>query len=229
MSIFSKKPEVNFKQFCKDFYDNQILNPKIGAINFGGVFPVYVKESIIEVDQDFEKVEILKLTNELMSMRFELFALAWIYEFGLESAVDQSIFTKNYLNEKELLDIWKGMEHYNKAISSSAVVDVSEREKVRIFKLRADMSDKFIAIADKKSIIVDEAFGWPINRLDSDHAWKQRKTAYFLMLGLCHKLGLGYGPNYYGPNKEAQIRLMAFINGFFEGAKQSWANTKILN
>jgi hypothetical protein len=100
MSIISKKPEVYFKDFCRNFYDNQILNPVIGKTDFGGVFPDYVKKSLAEVDLDFAKVDTLLLKNELITLRFELFALAWLHKFGEKSAIAQSIFTRKYLQEK---------------------------------------------------------------------------------------------------------------------------------
>ena len=36
MSFFKKK--VSVEDFCRDFYDNQILNPKIGDMEVGSAF-----------------------------------------------------------------------------------------------------------------------------------------------------------------------------------------------
>lgn len=228
MSIFTKKPEVNFKDFCRNFYDNRILYPIVGKTDFGGVGPEYVKKSLTEVDSDFEKVDSLKLRNEILNLRFELFALAWLHKFGEKSAIAQSIFTKNYLQEKGKIEIWNGMEHYNKAISHSVTAGLGDVNKAFWLRARADIAEKYISDANKKGIIVDDSLGLPINRLFSEKAWKKEKTSYFLMLGLCHKLGLGYGPDYHGPKDEAQFRLMVFIIGFYDGAMQSWGKVKII-
>ena len=40
MGLFNRKEKVNLEDFCRDFYDNQILNPKIGVgIEVSNVFP----------------------------------------------------------------------------------------------------------------------------------------------------------------------------------------------
>jgi len=39
MSFFSRKQEISLEDFCRDIYDNFILNPKIGATEVGNVFP----------------------------------------------------------------------------------------------------------------------------------------------------------------------------------------------
>jgi len=228
MSFFSKKPEVNFKDFCRNFYDNQILNPLIGKADFGSVLPDYVKESLTEVDTDFAKVDSLLLKNELITLRFELFALAWLHKFGEKSAIIQSVFTKKYLQEKGKIEIWNGMEHYNKAISHSATAGMGDVNKAFWIRMRADIADKHIADLTKKGIAVDDSLGLAMNRLFTEKTWKQKSTSYFLMLGLCHKLGLGYGRDYHGPKEEAQFRLMVFISGFYDGAMQSWGKIKII-
>jgi hypothetical protein len=237
MSFFSRKQEVSLEDFCRDYYDNYILNPKIGEANVGHVMPDYVRTSIIEADDVFAHIEAQKFADEIIILRFELFALAWLHQFGEKLAVAQSTFTYHYLHEKGRDDIWDGMEYYNKAISHSTTVEknATERGKVElayIYKKRADLADKYIGDAKTNELdLDDEAFlvsiGRPLNRLGSEHAWKQRITAYYLMLAICHRLGLGSGPDYIGPNEEAQFRLTAFILGFYGGAQQSWDKVEI--
>lgn len=31
MGLFNRKEKVNLKDFCRDFYDNYILNPTVGG------------------------------------------------------------------------------------------------------------------------------------------------------------------------------------------------------
>ena len=115
MSIFGRKEEVNLEDFCRDFYDNYILNPIVGGVNFGTALPDYV---INEIDSLFALIDKHKLTEELMILRFELFALAWTHKFvSGKIVVAQSAFTKHYLHEKERDDIWSGMESYNHMIN----------------------------------------------------------------------------------------------------------------
>lgn len=224
MSIFSKKKELTLKDFCRGFYDMLIKKA-----DSNDDYPDFFKKSLTEVDPDFANVDPLMLKNELIILRCELFALVWAHKFGERSAIDQSIFTKNYLKEKGKIEIWNGMGHYNKAISHSTTAGMDDVNKAFWIRMKTDTADKYIAIAEKKGIVVDESLGWPINRLFSEKAWKEKKTSYFLMLGLCHKFGLGYGKDYHGPKDEAQARFIVFITDFYNAQMQFMKNVKIVN
>jgi len=237
MSFFSKKQEVNLETFCHDFYESQILNPKIGEANIDamGVYVEQIKKSVAEADNVFIDVDLKKLANELTIMRFELFALAWLHEFP-DKLFSQSVFTYGYLQEKERNDIWEGMEKYNQAIANSITAGLSEFKKASIFKDRADLADKQIENAKNNGIDLDldsnkfilESIGRTINRQFSEKAWKNGHIIYFLFLTLCHQLDLGK-ENFYitGLNEEAKFRLSAVIKGFYDGIKQSLEKIKI--
>ncbi|MDO8486213.1 MAG: hypothetical protein Q7S77_00740 [Candidatus Staskawiczbacteria bacterium] len=236
MSLFSKKQEISLEDFCRDFYESSILNPKIGEVGVDAmsVYAEQIKKSVAGVDNVFTNVDLQKLTYELTVMRFELFALAWLHKFP-DKLFSQSIFTYEYLQEKGRCDIWESMEKYNKAISSSVTAGLSKLEQAYILRGRADSADKQIENCKNKGIDLDSnnsvliSIGRPINRQFSNKAWKNGHTIYFLILALCHQLGLGYGPSYLGPNKEAQFRLSAVVKGFYDGAEQSWDKIKIRN
>ena len=42
MSIFSRKQKINLEDFCRDFYDNYILNPTVEGVDFGTALPDYI-------------------------------------------------------------------------------------------------------------------------------------------------------------------------------------------
>ncbi len=63
MSFFSRKQKISLEDYCRDFYDNQILNPIIKGVNFGTILPDYV---IDKIDPLFAHVGKQKLTEELM-------------------------------------------------------------------------------------------------------------------------------------------------------------------
>jgi len=227
MGLFSKKQEVNLEDFCRDFYDTQIFNQTVNGADFNGVLPKFVEEKILSTDSAFANIDSEKLKEELIILRLELFALAWVHEFGYEnackSAIAQSIFTKKYLHESGRDDTWNGMEHYNKAIAHATLVD-----NYSILKKRADLMDEAIEYVESNGIELNDSIGRPVNRMFSEKAWKKRTTAYFLILAFCQRLGLGYGKEYRGPNKEAQFQLQILIkNLLYEGAKQSWDNVQI--
>lgn len=105
MSIFSKKQEVTLEDFCRDFYEKNILNPVIEGIDAGAAYFNTVRKSVVEADQNFTDINSQKFATEIIPLRFELFALAWLHQFGDKSAVVQSVFTKHYLQEKKRDDI----------------------------------------------------------------------------------------------------------------------------
>ncbi len=110
MSFFSRKEEITLENFCRDFYDSQILNPVIGKIDAGNVFSDVVKKNVVEVYPEFAKVDSQKLNEEIKVIRFELFALAWTHKFvSGKIVVAQSDFTKSYLHEKKIETIF-GLE-----------------------------------------------------------------------------------------------------------------------
>jgi hypothetical protein len=106
MSLFKKKQEVDLDTFCRDFYEKNIINPVIQGIDAGAAFVEVVKRNIVEVDATFSNIDSQKLAKEWVLLRFELFALAWLHQFGERLAVAQSVFTKSYLHEKGRDDIW---------------------------------------------------------------------------------------------------------------------------
>lgn len=225
MGIFSKKQEVNLESFCCNVYDKYILNPNTDA---NAIYYDKLKDSVTKADQHFANIDSQKFNTEMIIMCFELFALAWAHRFGDRLAMTQNSFTRKYLHERKRDDIWDAMEHYNKAVSHSATVDVTQSEQAYIIRMRADLCDKYIGEAEKNGTdIKDERIGLPLNRLFSEKAWKQGKTSYFLILVLCRRLGLGSGLNYLGPSKEAQSCLVGVIHKFYDGVLEPLKKIKI--
>ncbi len=216
MSLFSIKPKISLENFCQDFYDNYILNQVVEKVDLSSVFPEYVKKTITEADGVFVNIDSQKFADEIVILRFELFALAWLHKYRDRSAVAQSIFTRKYLNDKKRDDIWDAMEHYNQAIAHSVTATPF------IIRMRMDLYDVYCEKGyDSKCV------ARVLNRMFSEKAWNIKNTSYFLILALCHRLGLGYGSKYLGPNEKAQLELHVFIHGLYDGAKQSCEEVKI--
>lgn len=224
MVFFNKKQEVNLDEFCRDFYEKNILNPAIEGIDAGAVFYDTARRSIIEADPNFANIGPEKFAAEITLLRFELFALSWLHKFGDKLAVAQSSFTKDYLHEKKRDDIWNDSETYNQTIArSSTARKTSKNAFNRVFlgsrnlKL-ADLFDEY-----HKEGFDPKCIARALNRLFTDGAWKKDITANFLMFVLCDRLE--FKPN--EPNKEAQFRLTAIIHGLYDGARQSLDKIKI--
>lgn len=68
MSIFSKKQEVKFDDFCRAFYEKNILNPAIEGIDAGAAYFDMVKKSVGEADQNFANINSQKFTTEIIPL-----------------------------------------------------------------------------------------------------------------------------------------------------------------
>jgi len=217
MSLFFQKSKVSLDKFCQEFYDNTILNQVAENVDINSVLPEYVKKKIADADDVFANIDLQKFTDEIVILRFELFALSWLHKFGDRLAVAQSIFTKEYLHDKKRDDIWDAMEHYNQAIAHSFTATPF------IIRMRMDLYDDYC-----KKGYDSKCVARVLNRMFSEKAWENMNIGYFLILALCHRFSLGSGSNYLGPNEKAQLELQVFIRGLYDGAKQSWEKVKII-
>ena len=90
MMFFSKKQEVNLDDFCRDYYEKNILNPVIVGINANVALVDTIKRNVVEADNNFANINSQELVAEVVLIRFELFALAWLHQFGEKLAIAQS-------------------------------------------------------------------------------------------------------------------------------------------
>lgn len=244
MGFFTTKKEVVLEDFCRDFYETSLLNPKIGdkeiKVNTIGGWAEVIKNLMVETDKDviFSNIDSQKLTYELTVMSFELFALAWLRQFP-NKLFSQSSFTNEYLSEQGKDSIWKDMEDYNKAIAFSATYGIDANKNYSIIMNRAKLNKQSKDNAESKGVALSdyvlESIYRPTNRQFSEKAWDTGSTLYFLFLVLCQRLGLGDGlgsgdgANNTGINNEARFRLSTLMMGIYENAKKSLDNIKIID
>ncbi len=228
MSIFSRKQSVDLESFCREFYEKNILNPVIQGVDAGEVYVDAVKKSLVEADNAFSDVTSEALASEIMPLRFELFALAWTHKFAGKFAVAQSIFTKNYLHEKERNDIWDNMKHYNNAIDGATLHWLTNLGKMNMgfwYNMRSDLSAKNVDEAKKIGVEGNEIVDMVNHRLCSEDAWKQKLILEIIVPVFCERIGIE--PNKL--EKDAIFRLAATIYGLYKGAYQALENIKIKN
>jgi hypothetical protein len=225
MSLFKKKQEVYLETVCRIFYDNVILDCVVDGRDINAAIFDILRNALVATDNNFASVEPQKFNNEIVVLQFELFGLAWLHQFGDKSAILQSTFTKNYLQEKKRDDIWDAMEPYNQAIARSSTLGRTSKNAfdrpylARVMLTRANSFDKFHQEGyDPKSI------ARALNRLFADDVWRKGTTAGLLLFALCDRLG--FNPDF-KPSKEAQSRWFIEINDFYDKTKQSLRNMKI--
>ena len=225
---FKKRQEVSLNDFCRNFYEKYIISPMIGGIvDAGAVYNDTIKRSIVEADHNFANIDSQTFASEVVILRCELFALAWLHKFGDRLAVAQSTFTKHYLHGKKRDDIWNDSESYNQAIARSSTASKTSKKAfdrvylATVYNTRFDLFNQF-----HKEGHDSECIARALNRLFTEEAWKKGVTAGFLMFALCDRLGF---ESNFEPDKEAQFRLDVVIRGFYDGARESLENIKIKN
>lgn len=252
MSFFLKKQEVEIEPFLRLFYENVILNCIVDGVDINAKIFDTLKNALVATDSNFTNIDSQKFNNEIIALQFELYALAWLHQFGnkvaygyaqildkssgnsafvqdvfqsISLAVAQSVFTKNYLNKKNLNDIWEAMESYNQAIARSTIIGRTPKkafDKVYLAKVNLSRANLFDLYHEKG--LDNKSVARVLNRLFSDEVWKKGITAGLLLFALCDRLGFGKD---FEPSKESHRRWFIEINDFYEKGRGSLSKVKI--
>lgn len=213
MNLF--KPKARLSDVCQNFYDSQIFYPNVAGVDMIGGYCESVLKTVSEADPSFQLVDIDDFIKQFIAIYFEIFSLAWLHEVGEKAIVSQSMFTKGYLVERNRSDIWDTMEQYNSAIAKSSSYNISQSVAAVTDKKRLDMFGHWTAQGFEAKCVARA-----INRMFTEKPWKEQLTPGFVMLALCKYLNQE-------PNDEAQFRLVAVIQGLYNGARQSLSKVKI--
>ncbi len=252
MLFFSKKQEVEIESYCRLFYENVILNCVVDGVDINAQIFETLKNALVSTDSNFAKIDTQKFKDEIIALQFELYALAWLHQFcnkavygyaqvlqeskndskfvqdifqSILPAVAQSVFTKNYLQEKNLNNIWKAMEPYNQAIARSTTIGrTPEKAFDRVFLAKVNLSRVNLFDLYHERGFDDECVARVLNRLFSEDAWKNGITAGLLLFALCDRLGFEKD---FEPNKEAHRRWFIEISDFYKKFRESLNKIKI--
>lgn len=223
MSFFKKKNKVSLSEFCTEFYDKNFIEPIVARIDFSNSYNELIVQKTTAVDKTFQEVDFEKFSNEVLILRFELFSLAWFHQFDTKSAINHSIFTKKYLVDNKREDLWDNAEPYNQAIAESANYgydpSTSSGKAGRLFiaKTRMDLFDKYY-----NDNIDPKCLARALNRYGTNSSWKKMSiTLGYIEMSLCKILNCSL-------NDDANFHLIAILQGFYEGSKQSLQEIKII-
>jgi hypothetical protein len=240
MSFFNKKTEIKLEDFCRDFYNKNILDGTVQGIDVNDTYYKGFQNLISEVLPEFSDVDFEKLKEEFTALRFELFSLAWQHTFSEDISVDQSIFTIYFIGENSKQNIWDKMQFYNNAIAYSIKArhlstNTGRVGNAMLDKNRADFVDKYTKKKLLEGKVLDDTKGFfnsisrVANRISSKGNWNDGTIAYFLSFTLLKNLGFSDDENQIAlDNKEILSRLISVIKGFYNGAKESWEDIKII-
>lgn len=227
MSIFSKKQEVEIEPFCRLFYENVILSCIVDGVDINAQIFDTLKKALADTDSNFANIDSQKFNNEIVALQFELYALAWLHQFGkeLEVVIKQSVFTKRYLNEINRKDIWEAMEMYEEAIARSTTIGrTPEKEADRVYlgfvnETRMKLFEKYYEKGfDQKCV------ARTLGLLFSEEVWKKGITAGLLLFAFCDRLGFEKN---FEPTKETHYRWFIEINDFYKKFRESLRRVKI--
>lgn len=174
MKFFNRKPKARPDEFCRDFYNNQILHPNIEGLDVSSIYFDTVRQSVIEADSSFASVDLQLFTDEMTVLRFEVFGIAWLHEVGDKLVAAQSEFTKEYLEKRGELDIWESIEPYNQAVARSSTLgqkpDTASGRAYLVFvdSMRMQLFEKWHKQGFDPKCVARAA-----NRLSTEEAWQK--------------------------------------------------------
>ena len=123
MGIFSSKPKVDMESFCRNYYDSQMFHAVVNGEDGSQKILDAAFQLLLDSAPSFLKVDRALFDCEMTAMHLELFALAFLKHFSdFDKAVQHSIFTLRYLQNKDRSDILNAMGKYSKAIAQTATM-----------------------------------------------------------------------------------------------------------
>jgi hypothetical protein len=227
MGIFNKKEEVNLEDFCREFYNKTYLSPVVDGINVGDIFYKSIRNEIIEKDPTFAKIDLENFSKEILVLQFELFALAWMHKFVGKFALSQGIFTKQYLRENKMNEVWTNMGQYNQYIGDATLDWLSGLGTVNSnfwHRMRMDVSAKNIEEDEKMGGNEGEVVDRINSILFSENAWKQGFILRWVLLAFYRRIGI---ENLKEFNNDAVQHIFFMIRMIYDGASQPLDNIKI--
>jgi hypothetical protein len=179
-------------------------------------------KSIAEVSPTFTQVSLSAFASELKPLWLEVIGIAWLHHVNDTFAPCQSEFTKRYLEEHGVANIWESMEHYNQATARSTTggndpsTGMGRASNTYWNQMRIQIFEKWVKLGYD-----EEAVARAANRLGSDAQWKSSRVHTYLAFALTDKLGCEV-------NDDVIFRISAFIQGFYEGASEALKEVKIV-
>lgn len=129
MGIFSNKQKVDAESFCINYYDSQMFHAIVDGEDASQKILDAAFQQLTDSDPSFLKIERALFDCEMTAMHLELFALAFLRRFSdFNQAVQHSIFTLRYLQNKDRSDIWEAMGAYSKSIAQTATMKANGQQ-----------------------------------------------------------------------------------------------------
>jgi hypothetical protein len=122
--------KITIQDFCQDFYDSKVFPSIIigGKMMWHDIDNAY--DSIVKIEKSFGLVNKDVFRKEMITMRMEIVGVAFLHSVRNKvQLLNQSLFTKDYLDKNGQSDIWDAMGDYNLSVAKS-VTPYSSNERV---------------------------------------------------------------------------------------------------
>lgn len=185
MGIFKKKPEITIQRFCLFFYDSWFQPNIENSESISDFLNVLNK-----VDPKLLAFDRSVFIREFLALLLEMLGYALIRPVKKdELLVEQSVFTKEYLTEHGVSDIWNRMPEYNHTIMQASQ-DIMHFESTR--RASAVAKNSFIVELAKKfqedfENTDMECVGRVVNRYPIGGYWWNRITCGYLARTLAER------------------------------------------
>ncbi|MFC1462707.1 hypothetical protein ACFLQU_03790 [Verrucomicrobiota bacterium] len=222
MGLFDRKPKVSIQQWCNDFYSSSLFAPPIGGADPWELFCNSVRDQVAQADPTFLQVDGNVLSDQMLALRLEVIGIAWILRVKDDFSPRQSLCTQQYLTDHNQDHYWEMMGPFNQAVAKATVAGsdgntAAGRAHITFMNsMRTQLFDKWSATVSDPKHAARAA-----NRIGSDVPWKAHKTHIYLSFALTDQLQCEV-------NEEARKKLMAVIQGFFDGTSEELKKVKIV-
>lgn len=219
MALFKKR--VKLEVYCGVIYD-KYLSPEYGQQG-GRLVADKMKEDLTQIDPSFADLNTERLLIENEYLRFEIFSLAWAERF-LEDGniiIEQTIFTKKYLLERERSDIWEGMEYYNKSVIG--------HKNTRIPVLREEFMKRYSNDKNDVQCFMSSASRYSVASLFNSNPGTMKYVlirSFFREYELALYNHLGFSIDF-KPSEEVDNYLINFLSAFYNECLASFNEIKI--
>ena len=225
----NKKKEISLDEYCNKIYDDLFfLSSSSNIPNVNKTYYNVVLNSLIESDDLFSKIEYNIFETEIINLRLEIFSYAFLNKYGLRASAGQTTYTKQFLEDKELLHIWEGSGIYSDSIPKSLglFIDKNNRKEVeKVLKTNESKRNLFNELIQEG--IHPDTVSRMLCRVYTEKVWKDGKVLLAWVFDFLKQIGFDPATDFY-PNMEAATRLGVVFKGFYDGYYQDMDNIKIV-
>ena len=120
------------EKFCQTYYDSNLFHSIVNGEDASQKILDGAFQQLATTYLPFSKIERMLFESEMTAMHLEIFSLTCFLRFAdTRHGIQQSIYTRRYLNEKNKLNIWEIMVAYNHIIAKIATMRANGQQMTK--------------------------------------------------------------------------------------------------